>query len=70
MGDYTIVMRRSPHISNAERRRRLFAAYSLLLSLTEDKRTSNQREPTEPDQSVAGDASVPQHRRERDCEST
>jgi len=70
MGNYTIIMRRSPHISDAERRRRLYAAYSLLLSLSEDTKTASQCELADPDRLAAGDAPAPQQGRERDREST
>ena len=70
MGDYTITMRRSPHISDDERRRRLYAAYSLLLSLSEDTQTADRCELADPDRSAAGDAPAPQQEREPDRECT
>ena len=69
MGDYTITMRRSPHISDEERRRRLYAAYSLLLSLSDDKQTADRCELADPDRSAA-DAPAPQQGREPDRECT
>lgn len=69
MGDYIITMKRSPHIGDAERRRRLYAAYSLLLSLSEDTETAGQRELADLDRPTADGASAPQQERERDRES-
>ena len=64
MDGYTITMKRSSHISDAERRRRLYAAYSLLLSLSEDAKTDGQRESADPDQPASGDVSAPQQETE------
>jgi len=69
MNEYAITMKRSPHISDAERRRRLYAAYSLLLSLaSEAKKSADQRELSDQNRPAAGDVAVPEERREHDCD--
>lgn len=44
MSDYIITMKRSPHINDAERRRRLYEAYTLLLSVSERAKAIRQRD--------------------------
>ena len=65
MDSYAITLRRSPHISEAERRQRLYAAYSLLLSLSEETETADRCELADPDRPAANDAPPSQQRRAR-----
>jgi DNA primase len=60
MGDYSITMRRSPLINDAERRRRLSAAYSLLLLLEEDKANAKQHESADRHQPMTNAGSTSQ----------
>jgi len=70
MNKYTITMKRSPHITDAERRRRLYAAYSLLLSLAKDKKAADQRESAALNRPTADDVPVPKERQEPDVSPT